>query len=123
MPSQTLDGVLAGRTPILVKIDVEGYESTVLDGAASVLARPDLLAVILELNGSGERFGIPDRVVHERMLDLGFTTFSYSAITRDLASLDRQQSRLGNTIYVRHEALARERLRSAPPFTIRGASF
>jgi FkbM family methyltransferase len=123
VPSRTLDEALAGRNPTLIKIDVEGYESAVLDGAAAALASPELLAVILELNGGGQRFGTPDRVVHARMLGLGFETFSYSALTRTLTSLGRQQSRLGNTVYVRHEGRVRERLRTAPAFSIRGKTF
>lgn len=51
----TLDDALASRVPILLKIDVEGYESEVLDGAAQTLAAPALRGVLLELNGSGRR--------------------------------------------------------------------
>ena len=123
VPCRSLDEVLAGRHPTLIKIDVEGYELAVLDGAAAALADPDLLAVILELNGSGQRFGCPDRVVHERMLALGFETVFYSALTRTLTSLGRKQSGYGNTVYVRHEARVRERLRTAATFSCRGRAF
>lgn len=44
----TLDDALASRVPILLKIDVEGYESEVLDGAAQTLAAPALRGVLLE---------------------------------------------------------------------------
>jgi hypothetical protein len=38
--------------PVLMKLDVEGYEPAVLAGAAATLK-----ALIIELNGSGHRYG------------------------------------------------------------------
>jgi len=55
VPVRTLGAVLDGRSPALIKMDVEGFESAVLAGAERALADPALLAVIMELNGSGVR--------------------------------------------------------------------
>lgn len=44
----TLDGVLADTPPTMRKIDVEGFEATVLAGGAQTLARPSLCAVQVE---------------------------------------------------------------------------
>ena len=49
----TLDALLEGRTPTLVKIDVEGHEEAVLEGAERTLAQQDLVAVISEGTGPG----------------------------------------------------------------------
>ena len=53
IPVVTLDEALDGRSPRLIKIDVEGFEEDVVRGAQRTLADPELKALILELNGSG----------------------------------------------------------------------
>jgi FkbM family methyltransferase len=47
----TLDTALHGEDPALIKIDVEGFELPVLEGATRTIERPGLRAVIAELNG------------------------------------------------------------------------
>jgi FkbM family methyltransferase len=55
VPQVTLDDELAGRggpPPALVKIDVEGYEMSVMEGARRTLAGPESPAVVFETHGS-----------------------------------------------------------------------
>ena len=55
VPQTTLDDELASRggaAPTLVKIDVEGYEMAVLEGATRTLSRPDSPAVVFETHGA-----------------------------------------------------------------------
>ena len=53
----TLDNVLEGKNPTIIKIDVEGFETHVLVGARDLINNPSLIAVIIETNGGGERYG------------------------------------------------------------------
>ena len=55
-----LDDILNGRSPILMKIDVEGYETKVLAGAMKILADQYLKGIIIELNSSGDRYGFDE---------------------------------------------------------------
>src|SRR5262249_18784570 len=52
----TLDAVLQGLSPSIIKIDVEGYEPEIIKGAKNTLRSDGLLAVLMELNGSGNRY-------------------------------------------------------------------
>src|SRR5687768_4318764 len=45
---------------MILKIDVEGFETEVLKGAGRLLNDPMLKAIIIELNGSGEQFGFDE---------------------------------------------------------------
>ena len=54
VPVRTLDATLGDVRPMLIKVDVKGFETEVMAGAERALASPDLLAVIMELNGSGK---------------------------------------------------------------------
>ncbi|MDU8913525.1 FkbM family methyltransferase [Aestuariicoccus sp. MJ-SS9] len=48
VPVRTLDGILDGEVPRVIKIDVEGFEAEVFRGASATLADPRLEAVITE---------------------------------------------------------------------------
>jgi FkbM family methyltransferase len=119
VPLVALDDLLDGRVPALMKIDVEGFEAEVLRGAARTLTQPGLLAVIMETNGSGARYGVDDEQLHETMISAGFTACTYDPFLRNIeASPDRCTD--GNTIYVRDIAAAAERVANAPRFDIAG---
>lgn len=116
-----LDAVASVRKPSLVKIDVEGFETEVLNGASSILSDPTLFGVIMELNGSGSRYGYDETALHRRMLDFGFGSFRYEPFTRSLRPLaDRSSS--ANTIYVRNEEHVSRRLADARRFSVHGRS-
>lgn len=88
--------------PQIIKIDVEGYETNVLRGAKKVLEGDTLEVIILELNGSGEKFGFYDDNIHNDLLDYGFFPYTYNPFTRMLVRLDKYSSH--NTIYIKNKA-------------------
>jgi FkbM family methyltransferase len=116
----TLDETLGESRPTVIKIDVEGFETRVIDGAAKALSRDTLLAVVMELNGSGERYGFDESTLHARMLGYAFRPFTYSPFTRQLLSLEGKKSTSGNTLYIKNLERVQERLVSAQTFTVLG---
>jgi FkbM family methyltransferase len=97
----TLDSILAGVSPALIKIDVEGHELAVLNGAGRTLGSPSLLAVIMETNGSGLRYGISDAQLYELMEARSFAPYTYTAMTRELMPLDmREGTTVLNTVFI-----------------------
>ncbi|HXM47352.1 MAG TPA: FkbM family methyltransferase [Pyrinomonadaceae bacterium] len=118
----TLDSIVDAVEPVLLKIDVEGFETEVIAGADEVLSKESLLAVVMELNGSGRRYGYDEDRVFESMRDYGFVPYAYDPYQRALKELNGKSQGSGNTLFIRDVASVRERLHGAPPFTVIGAS-
>ncbi len=121
VPIVTLNDLLEKQEPLLIKIDVEGFETNVIAGADKVFSNSSLLAVIMELNGSGERYGFDEALLHEKMLSFGFKSYTYAPFERQLVSLNGNKSNSGNTLYVRNVDEVVRRLDSSKQFCIANA--
>jgi FkbM family methyltransferase len=102
--------------PSLIKIDVEGFETEVLNGMTNIFKNDNLKAIIIELNGSGQRYGFDESLIHKKMLDSGFAPYAYFPFTRDLRLLDIYGNT--NTIYIRDVIFVKEKLQNAIPFEV-----
>lgn len=120
VPVRTLDEVLDGQSPALIKIDVEGWESEVLEGAEATLRQPSLLALIVEMNGSDTAFNPNEQSVHANLLRNGFAPHAYDPFTRSLTALPSKHLGAPNTIYARSAMQLQSRLDSAAPFEVNG---
>jgi len=108
----TLDKILFDKkVPALIKIDVEGFETEVLNGAAQTLIHDDLKAIIIELNGLGARYNYDETLIHKKLIDLGFKPHIYNPINRTLTEVKTFGSH--NTIYIRDIDSVTERLKTS----------
>lgn len=119
VPVTTLDEALEGRSPSVMKIDVEGFELPVIRGSHATLRNPTLHSVIMELNGSGARYGFSEREIVDIMCHYGFLPYVYEPFSRELKPLDGKNSQSGNTLFIRNLQAVREIISKAPPATIR----
>lgn len=97
----TLDSVLKEKCPTVIKLDVEGYEANVLEGAKNMLNNPSLIAIIVELNGSGDRYGNKDIEIHKLLTSKGFNSYQYDPTKYQLKSLEGRFNEISNTLYLR----------------------
>lgn len=117
---KSLDEIALESVPTLLKIDVEGYETKVIEGASRLLDDDRLLAVLMELNGCGERYGFDEDSLHRRMLENGFEHCRYDPFSRTLHPIERGSGNADNTLYIRPFTLVQERVRSSPAFLVKG---
>lgn len=114
----TVDRLVDGRAPMCIKIDVEGGEHAVLAGAASTLADPRLLALIVEVNASDAAEGYTRAALEDLLAGRGFEPCGYDPLSRSLLAAPLPGA--GNTIYLRDREAVATRLREAPRFRILG---
>ncbi len=115
-----LDEIKELPEPSLIKIDVEGYETLVLKGASHLLKSNNLKAIIIELNGSGERYGFDESKIHELLLLNDFHPYKYNPFNRELLKLSYFGSH--NTIYIRDIDFVIDKLKKADSFNIWGTA-
>ena len=117
VPVDTLDAILEKeKDPVLLKIDVEGFETDVLNGASATLKKDSLKAIIIELNGSGEKYGYDETHLHEKLLAGGYSPYQYNPFERQLTAINSFGSH--NTIYVKDLAFVQERVNKADKLKI-----
>jgi FkbM family methyltransferase len=113
----TLDDNFVPNGQTIVKIDVEGYESFVLEGGKNFFKSLDVIGIIIELNGTGHLYNVLDEDIHSELVSLGFTPISYDPFNRKIITLSNYNSD-GNTIYVRDVDVAMKRCLDAEEFCI-----
>lgn len=117
----SLDDVMANYSPaVVIKIDVEGYETEVTKGAEATLSRTSLAAVLMELNGSGARYGYDEMRLFDRIIGHGFRPCAYSPFDRRLSVLRNRTGNGGNTLFGRNPEASQKLCEAAPLFRILG---
>ena len=109
----TLDAALAGLHPALIKIDVEGHEPAVVQGAQEILADPSLKALILE--------GFDD-ATFALLSSHGFQQYAYDPFERTLVAGEPHKWG-GNNLFLRDVAFVAKRVSTAQSRTIFGQKF
>lgn len=112
VPVETMDTLLEKeKEPALLKIDVEGFETDVLNGALATLKKETLKAIIIELNGSGKKYGYDESKLHDMLLSNDYLPHHYNPFDRQLMPIDTFGTH--NTIYIKDPKFVHERLKKA----------
>ena len=114
---EKFDEIINIECTALIKIDVEGFETEVINGMEKALENDNLKGIIIEMNQSGNRFGFDEKDIHKKLLSYNFKPFIYSPFERKLSEKGKS-SCSGNSIYLRDLDLVNERILSAHKFNI-----
>ncbi|MGH8270872.1 MAG: FkbM family methyltransferase [Gammaproteobacteria bacterium] len=114
-----LDELLAGRTPTVIKIDVEGFEAEVIAGAQKTLANLSVQAVLLEMCGHVKRYGATLGEIVSTLAGYGFHgPYWYDPEARKMIDVGKQEARKYNQIFIRNQDVVAERVTSATRYEI-----
>jgi FkbM family methyltransferase len=113
-----LDDLVRERPVAALKIDVEGYELRVLQGAPKVLADQSLKAVKVEINGLIRRYGATEDDLRNHLAQHGFAQTSYDPLQRHLAPSEATEE-----LWVRDLDYVMKRLSTAPPLAVGARKF
>ena len=112
VPLRRLDGVAAEFDPVMIKIDVEGYEPQLFAGADETLAKLTLRLIETETL---------DPAILAQLARHGFERRYYDPFGRALSSVSNGIE-TNNALFVRDEAWVADRLRTAPRRDVLGVS-
>ena len=111
IPVKPLDQLMENYSPNFLKIDVEGFEANVINGAVETLKRSELRVIIMETNGLSDQYEFGQNYIHNKLLALGFTPNNYFPFERSIVPIATPNPQ--NTIYIRDLAFVENRVKTA----------
>ena len=96
-----LDDLLKDKTPVFLKIDVEGFEYFVLKGATNVLAKESLKYIIIEFNFSSSKFGHTNQEIYELLIANDFIPIRYNVENKIINVVNTYNKDKFNTIFIK----------------------
>jgi len=124
VPVRPLDVLIPEAVPegvkgaLILKVDVEGWESEVIAGGLHTLSTARPCALVIEMNGSGAHYGFDEDALHRQILDLGFSLAAYDPDARALRGVTAATG--FNRVYVSDLAFFQARVSEAPPVEVWG---
>ncbi len=109
VPVTTIDGLLIGfPSSIFWKVDVEGYEDQVFEGAGQAITEPSLKVLLLESS---------PLAVTAKLEAIGFSPYLYEPFSRTLSRI-RSPEGATNCLWIRDLEFVSFRLRKADAFRV-----
>jgi FkbM family methyltransferase len=119
--TDTLNNLVGHLDPVLIKMDVEGFEANVIEGADQVLQKDSPLALILERTDEHNRYGYDGNHLRQHLCDYGFTPYRYDPFKRVLITSDQNVTTSQNILYLKGKNLThiQKRVFTAAPFFVK----
>jgi FkbM family methyltransferase len=100
IPVTTIDKILEGKNPAIIKVDVEGHELEVIKGMLKTLSNNSIKGLIIETFRSENNKNSGFIELENILKSFNFLPFKYNVQTKELELLKNKEGGQ-NTIYVR----------------------
>ena len=105
--------------PDVVKIDVEGFETEVINGGLNTLRNIKVNVLLIELRNHGKRYGFNEKKLFDSILALDFNAYSYDPFERKIHKWqNNNENKIGDIIFIRDIQEAKERIESAKLYRV-----
>ena len=111
-----MDFLIKDEDPSVIKIDVEGYESEVIDGAQEILSKDSLKAVIIELRGIGNKIQFWWEFDWKKLFKKNFKKYYYNPFRRKLS--EEKFDTISEPIFIRDKDQVEKKLMKGNQFLI-----
>ena len=109
------------EVPQILKIDVEGFEASVILGSERIINDPILEVIIIEDVGLSEMHGLDQCLVYKILTQAGFDVYSYDPMSRMLTKSLRKAK--GNSVYLRNAESVQQKLKNGRTFRVLDKTF
>ena len=100
--SISLDELIDPKTDVsCIKIDVEGFEKMVLEGAERILKSVALNVILIELNNSNLYYNYEENEIIDILKKHSFKPYKYDPINKNLIELKIKNKKSFNSIYIK----------------------
>ncbi len=120
VPVERLDNMIAGESPSMIKIDVEGYETEVFKAGDETLKNPSLKVIVIEFGGWSARMGLNDDILREKFKNNGFKLYKYNPQAR---TFEAGAGGDHNSLYIRDLEFVQKRVTTAEKIKVNGNSY
>ncbi len=96
-----LDNLLVNDNPCVIKIDVEGFEEQVLNGATDTLKKESLKALIVEVNSNNDLNASSSSIL-DFLMSYNFIPTEYNPFKNKIEVIEDIKSIRGNVIFVKN---------------------
>jgi FkbM family methyltransferase len=103
-----LDDLLKDKTPVFLKIDVEGFEYFVLKGATNVLAKESLKYIIIEFNFSSSKYGHTNEEIFELLTTKDFVPVKYDSENKGINVINTYNKDKFNTVFIKKNLVVKK---------------
>ncbi len=115
----TLDSLdCTSSDSIFLKIDVEGYEEKVIEGAKKLVSSENIIGLLIEMKGHGKRYGADEGRLFNFLIELGFHNCRYDPITRQLHQQAKPDFTLENQLFIRDLDAIQKRITQSPKMKV-----